>query len=961
MAGFLCSPFFATAQQAPAASPSTKASEEVVELSPFTVTETEGTGYRVHDTLAGTRLRSNTDDIGVAITEVPKDLMNDLAITDVMNLVGFLPSTTPETTQVAVGDSSGQWRSIRMNIRGIFSEQIGRNFFSSPVGEYMPPLDPFNTERFTLSAGANSVLFGNVTPAGLVNFSTEQANLSRKSARFAYTLDNYGSQRIEASDNRILIPNVLALRVNVLDSHKKGWKDSQYYDQKRLYAATEWKPFRNTTFTANLEGALVNNNTPFPTPMNDKFSRWLANGSLLVPYSATVNPANTAAGVASAAAANTTNVLLGSGLPGTENVQNFKFYAESAVQPVGVLQTGNSPEAPYLVDPKFTIGNSRVNDRHFLIGDVELEQRITDDLHVQLAYFYNHFAKWVAYVGNNNAYVDASRTLNDGSANPNAGRFFTGGGTVGWQDFLYTNATYRATVSYHLDLKKVSPWLGHTDFAGLLERNDELRLTDNNRLQNITPLPGYSTSIVNTQNAIQPVFYFDPSTGNRASSQQLNVLNYPALFSQLPGVTARFVPASSGTDSLSRLGAQQIAAQSFWLKDYLVTTVGFREDTMNTWDVLGGNWLVHPDGTYASWHGGELHRTFDPAQSNIKQPTHSAGAVLHLLKNWSFVNLFSLTYNSSTNFQSASTLPTFSGLPIGPSSGKTKDMGFATTLFNNTLNFKLSYFESAQQSARLSNAEFSTVITDYFNMWTAIAAANPSYSNRLFPNQNLTDTYDIATHGLEWQGTYQPTPNLSVALYGSRTVAVRSNVAPNMQAYVAANRPLVLQFPGVNVSTASGAQTVSQVVTSDDAFVVQELATNGRSQPEQSEYKFSLVGNYRFSEGAMKGFNAGGYVNWLSRPIIGTGWLNAAGTLPDYSKVYYGAQSMDTGAFVAYTKQLGNKVKWKIQLNVRNLLNNTKLQPIRADEQFGLTGIQQNIDWRYVEPRSFILTNRFEF
>ena len=70
---------------------------------------------------------------------------------------------------------------------------------------------------------------------------------------------------------------------------------------------------------------------------------------------------------------------------------------------------------------------------------------------------------------------------------------------------------------------------------------------------------------------------------------------------------------------------------------------------------------------------------------------------------------------------------------------------------------------------------------------------------------------------------------------------------------------------------------------------------------------------------------------------------------------------MDTGAFVAYTKQLGRHVKWKIQLNVRNLLNNTKLQPIRADEGYGLTGIQQNIDWRYVEPRSFILTNRFEF
>ena len=951
----------ARGQLAAPVAPASDKNSDTVTLSPFVVQSTQDTGYRVHDTLAGTRLRSNVDDIGVALTEVPKDLMNDLAITDVMSMVGFLPSTTAESTQVALGDGSGQFRSIRMNIRGIFSEQIGRNFFSSPVGEYMPPLDPYNTERFTLSAGANSILFGNVTPAGLVNFSTEQANLSRDSARLTYTTDSYGTQRIEGSVNSILIPNKLAVRVNFLDAHKKGWKDTQYYDQKRLYAAVDWKPAKNTTITANLEGGLVNNNTPFPTPMNDKFSLWLANGSHLVPYSATVNPATKAPGVVSAAGANTTNILLGSGLPASQSVQNFKFYAESAMQPVGVLQGANSPEAPYLVDPKFVIGNSRINDRHILVGDVEVEQKVTDDLYVQLAYFYNHQQKFVGSTGNNNAYVDASSTLNNGSANPNAGRFFTNGGTANLQDFLYTNATYRATVSYHLDLAKVSPWLGHTDFAGLLERNDELRLTNVNRLQNVTPLPGYSTSIVNAQNSIQPVFYFDPASGNRASSQELNVLNYPTLFSQLPGVTARWTQIGPGTDSLSRLGARQIAAQSFWLKDRLVTTLGYRVDTMNTWDVLQSNWVVHPDGTYASYHGGELHRTFDPLQSNINQPTHSAGAVFHLVKNWKFVDLFSLTYNSSTNFQSASTLPTFSGLPIGPSSGKTKDMGFATTLFNNTFNFKLSYYESAQQSARLSNAEFSTVITDYYNMWTAIAAANPSYSNRIFPNTNLTDTYDIATHGIEWQGTYQPTPNLSLALYGSRTIAVRSNVAPNMQAYVAANQPLVLQFPNVNVSTSSGVQTVSQVVTTDNAFVAQELATNGRSQPEQSEWKFSLIGNYRFLEGALKGFNAGGYVNWMSKPIIGTGWLNAKGSLPDYSQVYYGAVSMDTGAFVAYTKQLGRHVKWKIQLNVRNLLNNTKLQPIRADEGYGLTGIQQNIDWRYVEPRSFILTNRFEF
>jgi outer membrane receptor protein involved in Fe transport len=959
-------PLFGFAQIAPKASDDVFSrnenikDNELVVLSPFTVETTEGTGYRVHDTLAGTRFRSDVDDVGAAITEVSKDLMDDLAISNVMDLVGFLPSTTPESTTVAVADGSGQFRSIRMNIRGIFSEQIGRNFFSSTVGEYMPPLDPYNTDRFTLAAGANSILFGSVTPAGLVNFTTEYANLYKNSLRFSYRWDSYQSSRFEFATNKVIIKDKLAIRVNVLDEHKKGYRVPQYNDQKRVYFAVDWKPLKNTTITANVEGALDNNNTPFPTPFFDKVSKWQAFGSPIVPYNSLVSPATKATGVAASAAANVTEILLGSGLPGTEMVQNFKNYAISQGTLQGVLQGTNNPNLPNFSNPKLSIGNDRINDRRILIGDVEAEQKISDNLYIQGSYFYNHHQKYIGSVGNNNAYADASSTLNDGTMNPNSGAFFTGGGAVKLQDFIYTNATYRATITYHLELTKINSWLGHTDFAGLLERDDSLRLTDVNTLQNITPLSGYSTSIVNAQNSIQPLFYFNPQTGDRATKQQLNVLNYPSYFSTLPGVTARFIPIGPGTDSLSRGTVEQIAAQSFLLKDRLVTTVGYRVDFQNTWDVLNGNWPVNPDGTYVSYHPG-IKRTYDPLTSNIRVPTDSIGAVYHILKNWGPLDQLSLTFNHSTNFQNASALPTFNGLPIGPSYGKTRDIGINLSLLKGKLNFKVSNYNSGQQAVRLSNAEFSQVITDYNNIWTAIAAANPSYSSKIFTNTNLTDTYNIASKGLEFSGTYEPNKNLRLALYGSENTAVRSNVAPNMLAYVTVNAPIAAQFANVNVSTSNGVQTVSQVLATDNTYVANEESTNGRSNPEMSKWKFSFIGNYRFTNNELKGFNLGGYVNWLSKPIIGNAWLNSAGTIPDFSHLYYGAVTMDTGAFIGYIKQISHKIMWKIDLNIRNLLNNTKLIPIRADSQFGNTGVQQNIDWRYVEPRSIILTNSFNF
>jgi outer membrane receptor protein involved in Fe transport len=271
-------PFFALAQQTPALSAKANVADDVVELSPFSVTATAGTGYRVKDTMAGTRLRSDVSDVGASITEISKDFINDLGISNVMDLANFLPSTEKETSQVALGDGSGPFRAQRFQIRGIFTESIGRNFFTSAVGEYMPPSDGYNTDRITLSAGANSILFGSANPAGLINFQTEPATLYKDTSRLLYRADNYGTFRGELATSQVVMKNKLAVRVNLLDEQLKGYRKPQYLDQKRLYGAVQWKPFANTTVSANLEAAKYNRNQPFPALYLTRFNRWDANG-----------------------------------------------------------------------------------------------------------------------------------------------------------------------------------------------------------------------------------------------------------------------------------------------------------------------------------------------------------------------------------------------------------------------------------------------------------------------------------------------------------------------------------------------------------------------------------------------------------------------------------------------------------------------------------------------------------
>ena len=57
-------------QTAPAPQPTAPADEEVIELSPFTVSASEDTGYAAKNTIAGTRVRTELKDVGSSISVV---------------------------------------------------------------------------------------------------------------------------------------------------------------------------------------------------------------------------------------------------------------------------------------------------------------------------------------------------------------------------------------------------------------------------------------------------------------------------------------------------------------------------------------------------------------------------------------------------------------------------------------------------------------------------------------------------------------------------------------------------------------------------------------------------------------------------------------------------------------------------------------------------------------------------
>ncbi len=72
---------------------------------------------------------------------------------------------------------------------------------------------------------------------------------------------------------------------------------------------------------------------------------------------------------------------------------------------------------------------------------------------------------------------------------------------------------------------------------------------------------------------------------------------------------------------------------------------------------------------------------------------------------------------------------------------------------------------------------------------------------------------------------------------------------------------------------------------------------------------------------------------------------------------YNGGSTEIYDAMIRYRKKIFNNVNWSIQLNIKNLLDDTDLLPSQTD---GL-GLDNVVRWRFQEPRTYQLSNTFKF
>jgi hypothetical protein len=251
------------------------------------------------------------------------------------------------------------------------------------------------------------------------------------------------------------------------------------------------------------------------------------------------------------------------------------------------------------------------------------------------------------------------------------------------------------------------------------------------------------------------------------------------------------------------------------------------------------------------------------------------------------------------------------------------------------------------------------------------------------PQPPIAATNDVLAKGTEVDLNVNLTQYWTVSASFSDTQAYIKNVSSTLQTWIdqrmAVWTTLVDPAASINWTAAQlaaepqhlwwthnygGTQTAQQnfvAFVQAPYGVIKQL--EGQANPQTRRYNYRVATNLRLSgitdQRILKRFNVGGAMRWEDKGAIG---FYGKQTLPaqitdlDVTRPIWDKAHYYFDAFVGYrTKLWADKIATTIQLNVVNLTEGGRLQPIAAYPD----GTPNT--YRIVDPRKFILTATFDF
>ncbi|MDO8540586.1 MAG: TonB-dependent receptor plug domain-containing protein [Opitutaceae bacterium] len=1000
--------------QVTAPAPVTPAPEnkgEVVELSPFTVNTSKDLGYSAENTLAGSRLNTRLRDTAGSVAVFTKEFLDDLAITDIAQLLDYSVNAEVDTNAWQAGSGqnpmiTGENLLSRTLNRGLAASQ-GMDFFTSITNG-----DPYRVGRFEDSRGPNSILFGVGAPGGLLNQSSKVAETHRDTANLRYGFGSWDRSRIEMDANKALIKDRLAVSVAALDQENGGWRRFDFQDKERIFGAVTFRPSRALTLKVMGETGHDSSAVMKTAPPSEQVLAWYDNRQALGVTAVTFTPNNTTPTAAQQAIGVTTR-------DGNRTGNNHRLIViendGTLFDGIGAFLTGSYNSAAVRAPdgtPGVTSSVLQLNDpslypRNGNAGGpgafrrqrlhnytATLDWQASRNLSFNLAHNYQETTLTTRVLVGNEPTLrgDPNRTLGvNGAANPYAGQLYFDGnwrGDIHYGDYRET----RLSASYHLTTKW--KWLGRHRIAASVARSKQSDLHELSWLA-LAGRP-FNNTPNNANNRISVRNYLTEGDHGTYRAGDWRTLPSSITFGgrtyDLAFVNDVYGANNSGMtqDMDSMLGV----IQSYFFQDKLVTTFGYREDDV-TITQLG----FHSDPVI----GDVVDR--DPAKAtitNVTGRTLSVGGVYHVL-DW-----VSLIANRSSNVGipplARTVFPKGNLAPL--SKGEGQDFGVGLDLLEGRLSARLVYFTS-NEKGRITSAGLDGAPARNTRVMEAFASALvgpglPFSDTQWAPiNQAYTPpanavASDFQSEGYEARITANLTRNWRLVANYSYTDSGRKNMAQEVITWYGlkpaengrwtqgvtqdASGQYVVDpnafVPGgtiakwIELGAMNPAADLSTLTTSNSQSVAEEIFTlidNVNDEVEQQErrwgvrpHKISLFTAYDFKEGALKGFTVGGGWRWRSANVIGEDSRGNEIT----GRVITAADMM-----VGYTRKFkGLPGRVRFQVNVSNLFDQTDIIPVRlstsatAPDGFIIPGRSRaysRLD--LVAPREFRFTTTYSY
>ncbi len=942
--------------------PST-ASNEVVELSPFSVNATQDTGWRAQNTLAGSRMNSSLKDTPGVLDVLTKEFLDDFGVITLDQALGFA-ANFEDTSAGDEGVNSaypGANQGMNFNIRGQ-GGSLARNFLST---HFRPEF--YTVERIDNSSGPNAILFGVGSAGGVANISTKRAKLFQDAATFDFRTDDYGSLRATIDTNKIFIPKKLALRVNAIASRGKGYRDYSDSNIDGVHLALKARPFDNTEINVEYERDRSSGLISDPRPVHERITNWLDAGSqtITVPTNwDTLTAAARTTLLASYASLGVHNLSTADSPVYVGGNQPYMINAKNTLRSIGSNQlVQNDALVPYTLNPSGPGGLKEIN-RHVLA--LSIEQKVARNLYVNVslsreggdAATYQSFrgtgggatalsADPNATINNASALVNLSgRTFQTNSAgqiiNPYAGEWYMDGR---WRRREQTSNrdVVQGSLVWQFDAGK---WFGSHNIVGNASYSEHgTPSTAYDEMWINAPFNNNPTAVAN---AVIRRSYASPN--NAGSLTNVPWMDTQNLTWQHPtrGLlnSGWVINGPARTDFRERSGL--VAAQSFWFNRRLVTTVGYRSDEQVSYQYLPR--VIKPPGYETSNGLSVIDEESEVSKTILTGGTKSVGAVFHI-NNW-----LSLYGNQS------SAISPIAAWKFGPDGlkgpnqeGQGFDVGLKFDLFHGKAFLDVGYYDTATVG---SSARYGlSVKTDGTVPWVwdaifetlnapdtgpqILSTSNPAAVNAVIAKYPAirpvwlsdADVGDRVSNGYEARLMANPFKGLRLRATFSVTETERENeMVYTHEAFFQLNNYLAAlkrQNPGANIGSLTRLNgrtrmTIDENIAAIDQYIAEQIAASN-SGFASSKYRASFNGSYDLP-GRFRGWTTGLGMRYASaRAVAGYQIVDPAkpNLILDTIPVHGSGQINWTGMlrYSTRTQFFGRNTRLSFQLNVENLMN----------------------------------------